>query len=162
MSIGLEVPMGLHCRCTGTWTGCVAAMPLEGGHVLPTSTWQLAVSRSLEVHYNTSKDVCTNYPKFNMWLSNISIQWNPVQSCLWLSDWVPCSIHKPCPSHPFYLTYWRTCFDVEVAQGQSYHHCGEYSLCIPGDEADNPSHKIFILRLCTPWLQDKIIDSDGW
>ena len=36
--IGLEVPMGVQCRSTVTWTECVAAIPLEGGHVLPTST----------------------------------------------------------------------------------------------------------------------------
>ena len=31
MSIGLEVPMGLQCRCTVTWTECVEAIPLKGG-----------------------------------------------------------------------------------------------------------------------------------
>ena len=30
--------MELQCRSTVTGTGCVAAVALEGGHVLPTST----------------------------------------------------------------------------------------------------------------------------
>ena len=35
---GLRAQMKLQCRSTVTWTGCVVATAMEGGHVLPTST----------------------------------------------------------------------------------------------------------------------------
>ena len=39
VSIGSKVLIvTLQCRCTVTWTGCVAATAPEAGHVLPTST----------------------------------------------------------------------------------------------------------------------------
>ena len=41
--------MELQCRSTMTWTGCVAATAVKGGHVLPTSTLQTPAS-SIQVH----------------------------------------------------------------------------------------------------------------
>ena len=60
---GLGVPVELQCRSTVTWTGCVAAVALEDGHVLPTSTWQTLPSSvpsawALQTHRSEPMRLC--------------------------------------------------------------------------------------------------------
>ena len=46
--------MAVLCRCIATWTGCVAATALEGGHALHTST-QPTLPNSAQVHGGSSQ-----------------------------------------------------------------------------------------------------------